>query len=85
MTIKWTVAQATGIAGFQVYAGSTQLTQHTIPAHASRSYHFTTSLAPKGPYTLHMLMIDGTEQTHRFDEFASAGEAASLAAASPAG
>ena len=61
VTFRWRVSEPSGIAGFNLYAGTRRLNPHIISAHAGRSYKFTTRHPGRGPFSLHVILDDGHE------------------------
>jgi len=60
LTFRWSLANRSGIAGFNLDARSHQLNGQLIPVHASHSYRFTTRYHGAGPYVLHVVHRDGS-------------------------
>jgi hypothetical protein len=60
LTCSWSVKTNRAITGFNVYAGTHRLTQHTVATHTSRRYTFETTWKGKGPYLLQMLRSNGS-------------------------
>lgn len=60
LTFRWSLANRSGIAGFNVSARSHQLNGQLIPVHAAHSYRFTTRYHGAGPYVLHVVHRDGS-------------------------
>jgi len=60
LTLTWRVAHTKNVVGFNLYAGSQRLNAHLIPVHRSASYAFHTHWSGAGPYTLHLILRNGT-------------------------
>lgn len=53
------LANASGVLGFELYAGRHQLTRRLIAVHHSRSYVYRTRYAGKGPFRLSAVRRNG--------------------------
>ncbi len=60
LTLTWRVAHTRNIVGFDLYAGTLRLNGHLIPVHRFQSYAFHTRWSGAGPYTLHLILSNGT-------------------------
>ncbi len=60
LTLTWRVAHTRNIVGFDLYAGTLRLNAHLIPVHRVQSYAFHTRWSGAGPYTLHLILSNGT-------------------------
>ncbi len=60
---SWRVADARGIAGFELYARTHRLTRQPIAVHAGTLYRRTAAWRGGGPYSLHVILRNGTELT----------------------
>ncbi len=60
LIFRWSLANRSGIAGFNLDARSHQLNGHLIPVHAAHSYRFTARYHGAGPYVLHVVHRDGS-------------------------
>jgi len=61
VTFRWRLAVATGVRGFNLYAGGYHLNRRLIPVHRSASYSYAAHWAGTGSYSLHVVLTDGTE------------------------
>jgi len=60
LTLTWRVTHTRNIVGFDLYAGTLRLNAHLIPVHRFQSYAFHTRWSGAGPYTLHLILSNGT-------------------------
>jgi len=59
LLLSWRLAHPAGVLGFDLFAGSTRLTAHTIPVHAARQYRFRTAESTAGRYSLEVILRNG--------------------------
>jgi len=61
VTFRWRLAVATGVRGFNLYAGLHHLNRQLIPVHRSARYSYAAHWAGTGSYSLHVVLTDGEE------------------------
>lgn len=61
VTFHWTMANAVGVVGFNLYAGTHRLNSKVISRHTRRTYAFATRWTGKERYTLHVLLSRGQD------------------------
>ena len=59
LLLGWRLAHPAGVLGFDLFAGATRLTAHTIPVHAAREYRFRTTQTTARRYTLQVILRNG--------------------------
>jgi len=59
LLLSWRLAHPAGVLGFDLFAGATRLTAHTIPVHAAREYRFRTTESTAGRYSLEVILRNG--------------------------
>ncbi len=58
----WRLAgRVTGVIGFDMYAGTHRLNRHLLPRHLARSYHFVSPWHGSGPFSLHLVPVNGPD------------------------
>ncbi|MDQ2741779.1 MAG: hypothetical protein M3Z66_05720, partial [Chloroflexota bacterium] len=57
--LRWGVRATSVIAGFQLYAGDHQLNTGLLAPHVSPIYRYHTAYHGPGPFTLHVVLING--------------------------
>ena len=60
LIFRWSLANHSGIVGFNLDARSHRLNGRLIPVHAARSYRFTARYHGAGPYVLQVVRRDGS-------------------------
>ncbi len=59
LLLSWRLAHPAGVVGFDLFAGATRLTTHSIPVHAAREYRFRTTQTTAGRYSLQVILRNG--------------------------
>lgn len=60
LTFRWSLANHSGTAGFNLDARTHRLNGRLIPVHNAHSYHFTARYRGAGPYVLQVVHRDGS-------------------------
>ncbi len=63
MRFAWHLARTQGVAGFDLFAGHQRLNTHLIATHASPNYSYRAPYTAEGPFTLQVLLKNGTHRT----------------------
>lgn len=63
LRFAWHLVRNQGIAGFDLFAGRQRLNSHLIATHASPNYTYRAPYTAAGPFTLQILLKNGTHQT----------------------
>lgn len=60
LEMRWRAVNTTGIAGFALFAGQHRLNAHLVRVHRSPRYRYATGWSGTGPYSLGVVLTDGT-------------------------